>query len=81
MPSGFTSRATGRDFEDMKIIQSILNSMILKLYYILIQWNSVITNTQGTSEFVPYIRSFVLTVRRRYLLRKINNYIGIHKII
>jgi hypothetical protein len=46
-----------------------------------LQWNSVITNTQGTSEFVRYIRSFVLTVRRRYLLRKINNYIGIHKII
>jgi hypothetical protein len=45
-----------------------------------LQWNSVITNTQGTSEFVRYIRSFVLTVRR-YLLRKINNYIGIHKII
>jgi hypothetical protein len=46
-----------------------------------VQWNSVITNTQGTSECVRYIRSFVLTVRRRYLLRKINNYIGIHKII
>jgi hypothetical protein len=44
MPSGFTSRATGRDFEDMKIIQSILNSMILKLYYILILEKFVVKN-------------------------------------
>jgi hypothetical protein len=42
MPSGFTSLATGRDFEGMKIIQSILNSMILKLCYILILENLVV---------------------------------------